>query len=68
MNPLIAQQDYFEKLIEEFADESDNTLKLLPEIEYEVNTRDCSVNLVNVNEKEQSSDIEIDKLMTRINA
>lgn len=75
VNPPLAQQDYYEKLLEEFEEDSNNELQLeeieedgndelqLEEIECEDNTKesDCSVISVNLeNEEEQNSDIDID--------
>ncbi|KAL5237605.1 hypothetical protein ACI65C_005015 [Semiaphis heraclei] len=75
VNPPLAQQDYYEKLLEEFEEDSNNELQLeeieedsnnelqLEEIECEDNTKesDCSVISVNLeNEEEENSDIDID--------
>ena len=74
VNPPLAQQDYFEKLLEEFEEDSNNELQL-EEIECEDNTKesDCSVISVNLENEEQNSDIdidstEIDELMNMINS
>jgi len=75
VNPPLAQQDYYEKLLEEFEEDSNNELQL-EEIECEDNTKesDCSIISLNLeNEEEQNSDIdidstEIDELMNMINS
>ncbi|KAL4118956.1 hypothetical protein QTP88_011834 [Uroleucon formosanum] len=72
VNPPLAQQDYYEKLLEEFEEDSNNEVQL-EKIEYEDNTKesDCSVISVNLeNEEEQNSDIDTDstELMNMINS
>ncbi|KAF0710368.1 Uncharacterized protein FWK35_00026307 [Aphis craccivora] len=71
MNPPLAHQDYYEKLLEEFEEDSNNELEI--ECEDYTKENDCNVINVNLENEEQNLDIdidstEIDEFMNMINS
>jgi len=71
---VIPPQDYYEKLLEEFEEDSDKEFQIIEEIDegnYEDKESDCSRSVTLENEEEYNSDIEsaeIDELLNMINA